>query len=74
MNLDFLCLEDAMDFLCDSRYLVLPTNPHAKTKRLEFYHNDKLIYDLDIKLDYKFPEQLFYLDVSRFRGMNDETI
>lgn len=59
-----------MDFLCDSRYLVLPTNRHAKTKRLEFYHNDKLIYDLDIKLDYKLPEQLFYLDVSRFMGMN----
>jgi len=61
---------DIMEFVCDTRYIVLPTNRHAKSKRLEFYHKDKLIYDLDIKLDYKFPEQMFYLDVARFIGMN----
>ena len=44
-----------MDFMSDTRYIVLPTNRYSKSKRLEFYSNDKLIYDLDIKLDYKFP-------------------
>jgi len=59
-----------MDFKCDARYIVLPTNRHAKSKKVEFYHNDILIYDLDVKLDLKFPEHMFYLDVSRFIGMN----
>ena len=61
-----------MKFVCDSKYIVLPVNHHAKKKKLQFINNGKLIYDLDIELDFKNPDHDFYLNVERFIGMEIE--
>jgi len=58
-----------VEFRCDTKYILLPVNRHATPKRLEFYHEDSLVYDLEVHLDFKYPEQVFYLDVSRFMDM-----
>lgn len=49
-------------------YLVLPTNTHAKGKKLVFKENGKEVYALDIRLDDKYPDFYAYIDVRRFLG------
>lgn len=58
-----------MEFKCDTKYILIPTSRHATIKRLEFYHGDQIVYDVDVRLDFKFPDQIFHLDVSRFKDM-----
>lgn len=35
-----------MEFLCDSNYILLPTSDNAQNKRIYFYIDGKLEYDL----------------------------
>ena len=49
-----------MEFLCDTNYILFPTSDNAQNKRLYFYIDNELVYDIVIKLDndstdYKFP-------------------
>lgn len=55
-----------MTFLCDSKYIILPASFHAQKKRLLFYANDVLVYDLVVSLDYDQPDFQFPLNVERF--------
>lgn len=59
-----------MEFYCDSRYLVFPASHHAQNKRLCFYMDGRLVYDLVIALDYDDPDYEFHLNVERFKGRN----
>ena len=43
-------------------------SPTAQVKKLLFYRNDTLVYELDAKLDSHSPEMTQYIDVSRFFG------
>lgn len=61
-----------MEFLCDSKYIILPVSRFAQKKSLEFYNNGELIYDLDFEIDYINPEFEFYINVERFNGMKIE--
>lgn len=57
-----------MEFLCENKYIVFPASHHAAKKRVRFYIEDKLIYDLLIPLDEESPEYEFPLNVERFMG------
>ncbi len=46
------------------KYLVLPINRRVSKKRLFFYENDVLLYDLNRKLDHIDPDFHAYVDVS----------
>ena len=56
-----------MKFICDSKYLVFPASHNAQKKRVFFYIDGKLAYDLVIALDYDKPDYEFYLNVERFK-------
>jgi len=58
-----------MIFQCDSKYLIFPVGHHAQKKSLAFYHEDKLVYDLEIELDYVQPDYEVYIDMERFAGL-----
>ncbi len=57
-----------MKLQCDSKYIILPVNHHAEKRCLKFYESNKLVYDLQIELDFENPEVEFYLNVERFAG------
>lgn len=57
-----------MEFLCDSKYLIFPISYHAQKKRLLFYIDGKLDYELNISLDYDQPDYEFSLNVECFAG------
>lgn len=61
---------NAMEFLCDSKYLVFPASHYAQNKRIFFYIDDKLVYDFVMALDYDDPDYEFHLNVDRFKGKN----
>lgn len=63
-----------MKLLCDSKYIILPVNHQAKKKSLKFYENAKLIYDLQIELDFIAPDVDFYLNIERFAGKEIELL
>ncbi len=57
-----------MEIICDANYLILPVNRNLKKKKLMFYENNTLIFDLEVKLDFIHPDQEFYLNIERFAG------
>lgn len=63
-----------MKLLCDRKYIILPASHHSEKKSLRFYDNNKLIYDLNIELDFIDPDIEFYLNIERFKGKEIELI
>ena len=57
-----------MELRCDKGYLILPASFNARKKRLLFYLEDTLVFDLVVQLDYFEPEFLFPVDIRRFKG------
>lgn len=57
------------EFLCDSNYLVFPVSRLMRRKKLIFRHEEKMVFDLDIELDYLHPEYLYHVDMRRFSGL-----
>jgi len=57
-----------MEFFCDTKYIILPASHHARNKRIRFYIDNRLVYDLVAALDYDQPDYEFYLNVERFYG------
>lgn len=61
-----------MKFLCDQKYICLPASFHAPRKRLMFWINGKMVYDLVVNLDYDQPDYRFPINVERFSGQEIE--
>jgi len=57
-----------MEFLCDSQFIVFPASHEAKKKRVFFYVEDELVFDLVIALDNDAPDYKFPVNVERFIG------
>ena len=57
-----------MEFYCESKYLVLPINYRAQDKRLRFYIEGELVYDLVAAIDACEPDEKFYINMERFKG------
>lgn len=58
----------ALTFVAEAPYLVFPVNSLAKKKRLCFWIDGKLVYDLLFPLDYVHPAFECPLDIRRFQG------
>ena len=57
-----------MELVCNTKFWLFPASHFAQNKRLYFYMDDKLVYDLVMPLDYDNPEYEFPLNVERFQG------
>jgi sucrose-6-phosphate hydrolase SacC (GH32 family) len=57
-----------MHLLCDSKYIILPVSHHAEKRCLKFYEDSRLVYDLQVELDFENPDVEFYLNIERFAG------
>lgn len=57
-----------LELYADSKYLLFPVSHHAQNKRLYFYIDDRLAYDLIFSLDYDKPDYYFPLNIERFCG------
>lgn len=57
-----------MEFLCDTNYILFPTSDNAQNKRLYFYIDNQLVYDIVLKLDNDSPDYKFPVDLKRFKG------
>jgi len=61
-----------MKIKIEKKYLIIPANIHAVSKKLCFYEgegeNRKLVMDFDCKLDFLTPDYWGYMDVSAFMG------
>lgn len=57
-----------LEFYADSKYLIFPVGSHAQDKRLYFYVEGKLVYDIIFPLDYDRPDFYFPLNIERFYG------
>ena len=53
-----------------SRYLVIPTSGSAEKTKVYLKNEEKLLIDLDARVDFADPETVFYYDVSRFEGLD----
>lgn len=61
-----------MKFLCDQKYIILPASFHAPKKRLMFFVDGKMAYDLVVSLDYDKPDYRFPVNMERFIGREIE--
>ena len=59
---------DKIEFLCDTNYILFPTSDNAQNKRLCFYIDNELVYDIVLKLDNDSPDYKFPVDLKRFKG------
>lgn len=57
-----------MEFLCDTNYILFPTSDNAQNKRLYFYIDNELVYDIVLKLDNASPDYKFPVNMRRFKG------
>lgn len=57
-----------MEFLCDTNYILFPTSDNAQNKRLYFYIDNELVYDIVLKLDNDSPDYKFPVNMRRFKG------
>ena len=57
-----------------SRYLVVPTSASAEKTKVYLKSREKLLTDLDARVDFANPETVFYYDISRFEGLDVEVI
>ncbi len=60
------------EIFCDSKYILFPASHYARNKRVCFYLDGELVYDLAIPLDYCEPDYTFPLSVERFFGRGIE--
>ena len=59
---------DKMEFLSDTNYILFPTSDNAQNKRLYFYIDNELVYDIVLKLDNASPDYKFPVNMRRFKG------
>lgn len=56
----------------EKKYIVVPINNHAVSKKLCFYEDagdgKRLVMDFDCKMDFLHPQYMVYIDVSRYMG------
>lgn len=57
-----------MEFVCDSKYIILPASFEAQKKRLLFYIDGEVAFDLVVALDNYAPDFRFPINVERFMG------
>lgn len=57
-----------MEFICEKKYIVLPASFNAQKKRLYFYIGNRLVYDLEVSLEYNEPDFCFPVNLERFMG------
>lgn len=57
-----------MEFLCDTNYILFPTSDNAQNKRLYFYIDNELVYDIVLKLDNASPNYKFPVNMRRFKA------
>lgn len=53
-------------------YLVFPVNRAKSCKKMRFFVDDALVYEMDIRLDYHSKDFYAYLDMRRFMGQTLE--
>lgn len=61
-----------MNLKMNERYLELPVSRHAAKKKLLFYHEGQLVFDIDVALDTLQPEYCQYLDMRPFLNLDLE--
>ncbi len=59
-----------LEFHADSKYLMFPISHCAQDKRLYFWIDGKLVYDIMLPLDYDKPNVYVPLNIERFYGKN----
>lgn len=52
----------------NKRYLKLPIRYEAMHKQIAFFHEGKLVYDLEARIDGQSPDVFYYVDLGRFAG------
>ena len=57
-----------MEIKIQKKYLTLPINSAKSKKKLYFYRDGEIVFDLDVHLDNLSPTFTAYVDVSRFLG------
>lgn len=57
-----------MKIKIEKKYLLLPIGHYAHKKRIEFFQDNTLIFDVDAELDFITPDYVSYLDMQRFIG------
>lgn len=57
-----------LKFTVNKRYLVLPVSYDVRVKKVLFYRDDKMVYDMVARLDNICPDTYYYIDVGRFLG------
>lgn len=57
-----------MKVCIDKKYLVLPLGFHAVKKKLKFFVNKELVFDIDAAVDKNEPDYFQYLNMERFYG------
>jgi len=57
-----------MELVLTSKYLTFPINTLTAKKKVCFYEDGKLIFDLDCKIDMINPNFTAFVDVERFKG------
>ncbi len=61
-----------LEFHADSKYLVFPISYHAQNKRLYFYIDNKIDYDIVFQLDYDKQDFFIKLNIERFYSKTDQ--
>lgn len=57
-----------MKAIIKNKYIVIPENTKTRKKKVLFYNNKELCFDLDAFVDVHYPQSLQYVDISRFKG------
>lgn len=57
-----------MEFLCDTNYILFPASDNAQNKRLYFYIDNELVYDIVLKLDNASPDYKLPVNMRRFKS------
>ena len=57
-----------MELTSYERYLMIPENPGAQERRLRLFQGERLVCDLDVRLDLAHPTCEFPVDLERFGG------
>ena len=53
-----------------TRYLVVPTNERTNVTKLRLYDGERLLIDLDAKVDFACPESVMYYDLAPWMGLD----
>ncbi len=61
-----------MKTIFEKKYIVLPVNPDVTRKKIEFYKEGELVFDLDCNVDMINPRHFHYADVSHLVGSEIE--